>query len=183
MEIRQAVRRSMCFPFVFQAVRTADSDVVIDGGLAIFFFIYSVYNDFYIVNPRNAEPVDYNPTPGYCFNHETLGFKLVENAPLYPPTEPSVNKSIHGIKDFTMGMVEFWLQAAQRLHVHKKDWKRSVALDTNGVKVTEFDLPQAKIDTLLRNGRQGLVQFLKWRRSQPTELPLPGTHRHLSKKN
>jgi NTE family protein len=54
------------------------------------------------------------------------------------------------------------LDMANKTHIHKNDWHRTVFIDAGGVRTTEFDLSDGKVAMLIENGRKGMTEFLKW---------------------
>jgi NTE family protein len=139
MQIRDAVRISMSIPFYFQAVFSKTKDVLVDGGVI-----------------RNY-PINIFDDNGY--NAETLGFRLFDKN-----TIEGGNKKLEitGIKSFAMSLITFMQATACNTHINAQDWQRTIAIDTTGVEVTEFDLSQAKKNTLIDNGYKGVDKYLNW---------------------
>lgn len=139
MQIRDAVRISMSIPFDFQAVFSKTKDVLVDGGVI-----------------RNY-PIDIFDHDGY--NPATLGFRLFDKNTI----EGGSNKlEITGIKSFAMSLITFMQATACNTHISPEDWKRTIAIDTTGVEVTEFNLSQEKTNQLLSNGLSGVNDYFKW---------------------
>ncbi len=51
---------------------------------------------------------------------------------------------------------------ANKKHLHKNDWNRTIFIDTLGVKTTEFDLSEEKIKSLIESGAQGVKTYFEW---------------------
>ncbi len=61
---------------------------------------------------------------------------------------------------------------ANKMHLHKNDWDRTVFTDAGGVKTTEFDLSEAKVNMLVQNGQQGAAAYFQWF-DNPNATPPP----------
>ena len=62
-----------------------------------------------------------------------------------------------------MALVGFMHTAANKKHLHKNDWNRTVFIDTLDVNTTDFDLTKSKIDDLIESGKQGVKTHFEWR--------------------
>lgn len=178
MSINQAVRISMSIPFYFQAVSNMDiskfKEILVDGGVIRNYPIDLFDHKKYLSDPANGDPNPGNPEniilntgPDYVFNHETLGFRLTDRDSL----EANLNgQKITNIKDFSWSLIVFMRSMASKLHVQEDDWNRTVAIDTTGVGVTEFDLSQEKINMLINNGSKGVDGYFEWLQSSYTQI-------------
>ena len=164
MEIREAARISMSMPLFFQAVFRKNK-VMIDGGVTLNYPINIFDYKKYIVSKKNGEKVTYNKNPNYVFNHETLGFRLdTKDEILYNRTGWSnVPKKINNILNYNLSLLNFILESANKQHLHKNDWNRTIFIDTLGVKATDFDLSKNKVNALVESGAQGVINYFKWR--------------------
>jgi len=174
MEIREAVRISMSIPLFFQAVFRKNK-VMIDGGVTLNYPINIFDYKKYLVNEKNGEKITYNKNPNYMFNHETLGFRLdTKDEILYNKMGWSnVPRKINNILNYNSSLLNFILESANKWHLHKNDWNRTIFIDTLGVKATDFDLSRNKVDALIKSGRQGVINYFKWRNgAKGMEKPL-----------
>lgn len=165
LEIRKAVRISMSIPFYFQCVRNSNNDVLVDGGITRNYPLDLFDHERFLKNPENGEVVDYNRTPGFRFNHETLGFRLDDRGEKEASMlsgEP-IPRDVNNIYDCALALVGFMRQMAIRLHLHSNDWNRTIVIDTTGVGVTEFGLSRDKIQMLIENGQHGVDRHFDWR--------------------
>lgn len=175
MKIKDAVRISMSIPFYFQAVvnsiKKTDvnlgifpsaevKEVLVDGGVIRNYPIDLFDDKKYLSDPKNGKALNSNTKLDSVFNYETIGFRLTDKDPLEANLQI---KDITDIKSFSLSLITFMRSMASKLHVQKDDWNRTIAIDTTGVGITEFDLDQSKIDTLIDNGGKGVDSYFDWR--------------------
>lgn len=169
LPIRQAARMSMSIPLYFQCVRGGiDDDVIVDGGVTLNYAVNIFDHDRYIDAPENGETVSYNSAPGYKFNYETLGFRLDNKEEIDFNSRDWSNPpaGIDNILDYTITLVSFMHIMANKKHLHKNDWDRTIFIDTLDVMTTDFNLSREKIDQLLESGKQGTEYYMNWRRNE-----------------
>lgn len=164
MPIRDAVRMSMSIPLYFQAFLNAN-DIMVDGGVSYNYPINIFDHEKYLSHPENGEPVSYSQMNGYVFNHETLGFRLDSTQVIdYARRDWSIPpEAIKGIKSYASGLINFMMEMANKIHLHRNDWNRTIFIDTLDVKTTDFELPENKINALLESGKKGVLNYFKWR--------------------
>ncbi len=173
MDVAAAVRISMSIPLYFQAVRRGD-DVLVDGGLAYNYPINVFDKKKYLAKASNGQHMPYHARKSDVFNHETLGFRLdSEDEVKYARRGwASVPQRIDGIRDYIKVLIGYYQELANKRHLHKDDWNRTVFIDTLGVKATDFGLPAETIEALMESGKRGVRQHFRWRRSKSgTKLP------------
>jgi NTE family protein len=61
---------------------------------------------------------------------------------------------------------------ANKKHLHKNDWGRSVFIDSLDVNTTDFDLPDTKIKDLIESGGNGVKKHFNWRDSLDNHFPI-----------
>ncbi len=174
MQIKKAVRISMGIPLYFRAVFNDEDEVLVDGGVTRNYPIDLFDHTRYLDNQDNGESVTYNATPGFVFNHETLGFRLDDQGLKEDSlrTSQPIPADIDNIYTYAQALVTYMRQMAGKLHIHKNDWNRTITIDTTGVGVTEFDISNKKIEQLVANGKAGVVRHFDWRQSdQGMDLP------------
>ena len=155
----------MSIPFYFQAVSSSSNlkEILVDGGVIRNYPINLFDHEKYLSDPANGEILNLNTSntnSSYIFNHETIGFRLTDKDPLEANLQ---TKEIGDLRSFSLSLITFMRSMASKLHVQEEDWNRTIAIDTTGVGVTEFDLSQNKINTLIENGRKGVDAYFDWR--------------------
>ena len=174
MPLAQAVRMSMSIPLFFQSINWKN-DVIVDGGVAWNYPVNIFDHQQYISNPANATRVDYNNDKDYFFNFETLGFKLGSRKEIELDkdnwsSEPVI---IGGLQGYIKALIGFMMEAANKKHLHSNDWNRTVFIDSLGIKATDFGLSTTTTAQLLQSGRQGIIDYFKWRDSDAEMNKLP----------
>lgn len=171
MAIRDAVRISMSIPFYFQPVKQSvlvdgriKKSVLVDGGVTCNYPLTLFDNVKYVSN-KNGIKVKYNNDPNYVYNKETLGFRLDSRDEILYNKKGWENspKEITNIVKFTTTLISFIMETANKKHLHKNDWKRTIFIDTLGVKATDFDLNREVINDLVESGKQGVTDYFMWR--------------------
>lgn len=166
VEIRLAARMSMSIPLYFQCVRFDDKkrDIIVDGGVADNYPLNIFDNKKYLDDESNGEDVEYSDTPGYVFNHETLGFRLdsLKEIEYNQNNWSNVPKKIHDFKDYALALVGYMQSMANKRHLHNNDWNRTVFIDTLDVGTIDFDIPKDKIEELIQSGKRGVNTYFKW---------------------
>ena len=162
--IRDAVRMSMGIPLYFQSFKF-DTDIMVDGGVSLNYPVHLFDNKRYMVNPENGEEFDYNEEEGFIFNHETLGFRLdskqvIDYAKRNWATPP---EQIKNIKEYSGALISFMMEMANKKHLHKNDWGRTIFIDTLDVQTTDFKLPEAKIHALIDSGKFAAKNYFEWK--------------------
>ena len=173
--IKDAVRMSMSIPFFFKCVRYgSDNDVYVDGGVFLNYPINIFDNKKYLQNQMNGEAVEYNQSEGYVFNHETLGFRLdsQEEIKYGKQNWSSVPSEIDSLYDFANSLLSFIYEMANKKHLHKNDWSRTIAINTFKVEATDFDIPKKTIDKLIESGKQGVIDYFDWKENSGINKPL-----------
>ncbi|MGK7392743.1 MAG: patatin-like phospholipase family protein [Candidatus Cyclobacteriaceae bacterium M2_1C_046] len=166
--IREAVRMSMSIPLYFQAF-PYKKDIMADGGVAYNYPVNLFDHVEFLSNPENGDQVSYSQKQGYCFNHETLGFRLDSTQVInYALDDWSLQPvEISGIKGYCTGLISFMMEMANKRHLHQNDWNRTIFIDTLDVMTTDFDLKPVKIEALIESGRKGVVKYFEWRDKDP----------------
>ena len=174
IEIRDAARMSMSIPLYFKCVRYGkDKDIMIDGGVAWNYPLNIFDNIKYVSNPKNGEKVSYNKSDGYILNQETLGFRLdsMQEIDFNQSNWSNVPKDIDNILNYAMSLVEFMHTMANKKHLHKNDWNRTVFIDTLDVNTTDFNISKKKINDLIESGKNGVKKHFDWRNQELIKKP------------
>jgi NTE family protein len=151
--VAEAVRMSMSIPIFFEPVKflnqeTGREHLLVDGGMLSNFPVW--------LFDSSSEP-----------EWPTFGLLLVEPEPRtttlterMPPVEASPG-GIEAVVDYIKSLVWTMLEAHDRLYLEKADFARTIAIDTVGVRTTEFDLTSEKALELYRSGRDAAERFLE----------------------
>lgn len=169
MHIDDAVRRSMSIPLFFACARGSGRDVIVDGGLTWNFPVNIFDHVRYLSQPDRGLHVSYATEPGFVFNTETLGFRLDTTKELMLNLKDWSNEPIEidNIVKYGWALAAFIRAVANKAHLHKNDWTRTVFVDVGDeIGFTDFDLNEDQQADLVRAGREGVQQFLKWYRSK-----------------
>ncbi|MCF6775912.1 alpha/beta fold hydrolase [Thiotrichales bacterium 19X7-9] len=171
VEIRDAIRMSMSIPLYYRAIkREVDKEdcVMIDGGMTWNYPIHLFDDKRFIENPINVGHTKYQGTDdNYCFNHETLGFRLepLFKLPNYEQQEKSYQK-VGNLVDYAKVLMEFIAEVSVKGHLPKDDWNRTVFVDTQDVAAMDFSISSERIKSLIKQGKIGVQKHFAWRMSQ-----------------
>ena len=166
LPIKDAIRMSMSIPLYFAHVKK-EEHVIVDGGTSYNYPINIFDHKKYLEKGENGAKVSYHTDENYVFNYETLGFRLDSRQVIAwakrdwatPPEE------IKGIKGYIDSLINFLMETANKSHLHKNDWNRTVFIDTLDVKTTDFKLPDTKIQELISSGVKCTEDYFKWRKT------------------
>ncbi len=165
LPIWQAVRISMSIPLFFASVRR-EEEVYVDGGVTWNYPINLFDDKKYdpAANAANTPDYDTTASAAHVYNKETLGFrvdtkdeiKAVKESLRTPP------KDIDNIFDYVKVLIGFMMESANKAHLHKNDWDRTVFIDAKGVRTTDFDLKDSQVDELVQSGRECAEAYFTW---------------------
>lgn len=174
MPIQDAVRMSMSIPLYFYSV-IRNRSVMADGGVTWNYPINIFDYKKYLVNQQNGVAVDYSDSPDYAFNYETLGFRLDSKKVIeYNKDNWAIEPiKIESLKDYAGALINFMMEMANKGHLHKNDWNRTVFVDSLDVKTTDFKLADSKINALIESGRKCTSEYFKWRDTDTQWSKLP----------
>ena len=179
MQIVDALRITMSFPFFFKAVCSKDdvggelkepkNSVFIDGGLLRNYPINFFDHKKYIKRGESAAAIKVNyvsakeKEAGYVYNCQTLGVRI-DSAKEVAAYEGgySNDQDVDGFLSFAFALVNTMAEASNRAHLHKNDWHRTIFIENPNVGSMEFTLSRKKKDQLLKNGKKGAEKYLKW---------------------
>ena len=173
-KIADAVRMSMSIPLYFKSVKW-NGNIMVDGGVSYNYPIDIFDHEKYLSNERNGKATTYGSESGHVFNFETLGFRLDSKEVIeyarkgweIPPVD------ISNIKKYSLGLVDFMMEMANRSHLHQNDWGRTVFIDTLGVKTTDFQGVKKRINDLIASGKKATFDYFKWREGDSGWSALP----------
>jgi NTE family protein len=144
MPVWKAVRISISIPLFFAAVEM-DGEWWVDGGLT---WNYPIdLFDRWIDGKMEV-------------NEKTVGFRVGSRH------ESEYNHPVHPIGslcDFGLVLAGYWQETANRMHMKLADWERTVFIEANGVRATDFDLSRPAARELARNGKEAVILALsRW---------------------
>lgn len=151
LRVVDAVRASTSIPFFYRPVRWKDANArtswLVDGGILSNF------------------PVSVFDVPdGQVPRWPTFGIKLSAR----PEADHGVVNRIRGPLSFTRALLDTLTGFHDRIHVDDSHAiARTIFIDTESVRPTEFDLSDADRELLYRNGRQAASDFLDGTDSRP----------------
>ncbi len=163
MRIADAVRISMSIPLFFRSVRL-DKDVYVDGGLYYNYPLNVFDSKDYLFDSKKFSPAPYLPFAEAIYNKETIGLRVdsVEEIAKNLGKIDSVDKDVNGFGDYAKALVEGLTEIVNRMHLHKNDWHRTIFIENNNVKATDFSLTEEQIKELVENGREGVKKYFEW---------------------
>jgi NTE family protein len=143
---------SMSIPLFFEPVsftnpRTHREHVIVDGEMLSNFPVWFVDVD---------EP-----------QWPTFGLKFIEEDARASLGTLSFGGRLFTLVDYTRNLVETMLEAHDRFYIEESDFERTIAIDTLGVGITEFDLSRERAMELYDSGRAAAEEFLNRGRSVP----------------
>ena len=187
IRVADAVRMSMSIPLFFKAVKqNSGKDVYVDGGVLRNFPIKLFDRQKYIdeadqpqfmeqpeayVEQTKDLHAEHPKSSPYVVNNQTLGFRLdtkAEIATFRYGEDPSHYK-IDSFFDFAKHLMNTMMDAELARHLESDDWKRTIYIDTLGVKTTEFDIDDEKKSKLVHSGMVGAEKFFDWYDQQANE--------------
>ncbi len=149
LNVALAVRMSMSIPIFFEPVtftnaQTGREHLIVDGGMLSNF-------------------------PVWLFDAEeplwpTFGLKLVEKDPRAPVGgqlhQERPRGGVLSVIDYLRSLVDTMMAAHDRLYIEEHDFERTIAINTLGVRTTEFDLSEERAMELFESGRIAAEEFL-----------------------
>lgn len=173
--VADAVRISMSIPLFFAAKRSIRDDVYVDGGVLNNYPIKLFDRKKYLKSKNYTETEYYKKInlqmadskraiSNYVYNKETFGFRLdskEEIAVFRDHAEPA-NKKVDDFFGYTWALIHTVLEGQQSTHLHGDDWIRTIYIDTIGVGTTDFDLSDAKKESLVKSGKEGALKYFEW---------------------
>jgi len=166
LPIRDAVRMSMSIPIFFAAVKNESGDVIVDGGVTMNYPINIFDNVKYLSNPSNGTVIDYGiGDTGQTFNYETLGFRVdsTEEKNYLLSNWDGDKSATKNLKNFIGSLIVFMMEMANKKHLQKNDWNRTIFIDSGTIKATDFDLKEKDINLLINNGKNAVQDYFHWR--------------------
>ena len=145
LDVALAVRMSMSIPVFFEPVQfenpeTGREHLIVDGGMLSNFPVWLFDAE---------EPL-----------RPTIGIKLSEPDPRSPLARSDGPSEEVGVFGFLRALVDTTMEAHDRLYLEEHDFARTIAIDTLGVRTTEFDLSRERAGELHESGRLAAERYL-----------------------
>lgn len=140
LEVSLAVRMSISLPYFFQPILLENSilkekSVIVDGGILSNYPVWIF---------------DVNGVPRY----PTIGFKLSGS------NEVRKHK-ITNVFNFSKAILETMLEAKDDIHISEMNYLRTIKIDTQDVKTTDFNISKEETENLYKSGESSAKDFLK----------------------
>jgi NTE family protein len=170
MKIADAVRASMSIPFFFTPIilkrasdgsysESDDGHVYVDGGLINNFPVRLFDKNKYIAGITGDLAVD----ESYSVNEKTIGLRLEESTDIDIFKNPDAVKPIKyntgNIVSYILAISGIALNQQDSTHMESNDSKRTIYIDSVGVRTTDFDLPSDKKQALIKSGENSVKSF------------------------
>ena len=185
--LHDAVRRSMSIPLFFACARGSShkgvKDVLVDGGLTWNYPINVFDSTEYEPHADRAHAISYKAHPKHVFNSETMGFRLDTTGELKANIDDWTNegKRIENILQYGLALVSFIRAVANKVHLHKNDWTRTVFVDVGeDIGFTDFELSREQQEFLSESGRDGVREYFKWRTSAKGQREVERIYRDMA---
>jgi NTE family protein len=167
MEVRTAVRISVCIPFYFQAVIIDNKgkvmehkkdkekgNVMVDGGILLNYPIHIFDYHKYIFNNQDSTKI--------C-NTETLGLRLdSDNQISYDNNSQTLAPyQITKFKHFTGAFYNIVIENLNRQNLTKEDWLRTVSISSSGFSPKIKMISSEDKNKLILAGKEGIRRYYK----------------------
>ncbi|MFQ6023204.1 MAG: patatin-like phospholipase family protein [Acidiferrobacterales bacterium] len=154
-----AVRISMSIPFFFAAVRGEDGHVYVDGG-ALNNYAIEIFDHTKYISETTSDDKE------RVINEQTLGFRLDSETEIamFRDREPPPTHDINDFFDYVWHLMQTaCINIQNNRHLRGEDWKRTVYIDTLGVKATDFGLDDKTKQSLVDSGHNAVNDFFEKR--------------------
>lgn len=189
--IWEAVRASMSIPFFFAGVTDDPSKykdpesgesqeeagesprvLLVDGGVTWNYPI-DLFDDLRFIDDAEEKELYADPRrlglksvfdEQHVYNKQTLGFRVdsEDEVAAYKNRQQSEPIRIDNVVDYSKALIQFMRGLANRSHLKKLDWHRTVFLDDAGIPFADFELADSAIRTLVANGEKGCRAYFDW---------------------
>ncbi len=155
MPLAEAARISMSIPLFFTARRGAQGQIYVDGGVLRNFPVRLFDHGRYF-GPDQPDKEMINP--------HTLGFRLdsEKEIKMFTGGKADVRYRIRSIFSYSKALAKTIMEFQDAVHLSSDDWKRTIYIDTLGVKTTEFDISEEMKKNLVDSGRAGVGKYFEW---------------------
>lgn len=137
LQLKKLIRYSAGYPFLFKGERYKGK-LLVDGGLS------------------HNYPINIFDKDNCSINMEILGFKLIGSS-----DKKKVFHPVKNIKDFAQNTISVMYNLAQKSHVKKGDWKRTIPIDIGTFSSLDFKLTYADKKELYIRGYESVIKHIK----------------------
>ncbi len=170
MKIKDAVRISGSIPLFLKAIfmdkdgitykryyKYLDLDVMVDGGLLANYPIF-LFDSTKYISPNTSSQNNM-----YAVNEKTIGLRL-DNAEQIEYDKKGIRSlapyDINVFKDYLAALFYILLENTNRIALTENDWRRTISINTIGIKANTKKLSQEQRLALIESGKKATDQFL-----------------------
>lgn len=178
VRIWEALRASMSIPFLFSAARMKTGELCVDGGLT-WNYPLSYYDDRIWLSNEDDErlfSVLQHPSERDVkrfYNKETLGLMVETRSVVRGPDGRATEeiKEKESFPSYLRAMIGLMTDVTASNFLNLPDWQRTIFIEANGVRATDFKIPDSGISTLFDSGRRSAFDYMQWF-TAPENTPL-----------
>jgi len=165
----EALRASMSIPFLFSAAKLGADQLYVDGGLT-WNYPLSYYDDEkWLSREGDSRLYAFIEHPSQknekrFYNKETLGL-MVETRTLeqrLASMKFDAKGEIDSFPSYLKAMLGLMTDVTASNFLNLPDWQRTIFIEANGVRATDFDLSPESIYSLIESGRKSTRAYLEW---------------------
>jgi len=162
MKISEAIRISMSIPLYFEAIKKG-KEVYADGYIFYDYPLDIFDNKKFLDNKRNFWRIPDVSEDKKVFNRETIGLHVSDLNEIQNQVKNKNYKGIkvHSLRQYMRALTGSILDLANKRHLHEKDWKRSIGIDSLGIGATEFNLSEKEKKRLVTSGKKAAEDYFK----------------------
>ena len=185
--VEKALRMSMSIPVFFKGVFLSDDNVdgegsimgnpridlhykrdrelIVDGGVIDNFSVQAFDNQRTLNNPVSGEEIVTLPNrKNPIYNKSTLGLRLDTDKEIQFDSgnvDPSDDYfEAKNFFNYLINLVDMVHMTANKRHLDDFDWHRTIRIDDQGVKSTDFDLTPDTQNALIASGRSAVIDYI-----------------------
>ncbi|GFK93919.1 hypothetical protein NNJEOMEG_01757 [Fundidesulfovibrio magnetotacticus] len=169
LPIWKALQASMSIPFLFSVARLDGEGPYVDGGLT-WNYPLNFYDEARWLSQEDDarlfalvdHPSSRNASRFY--NKETLGL-MVETRTRdagVAPDDSGFRRGIESFPAYIKAMIGLMTDSSSGNFLNLSDWQRTVFIEADGVRATDFNLPQESIASLQESGRRSVHAYMQW---------------------
>jgi NTE family protein len=171
--VSEALRASISIPFLFAATRLRSGELCVDGGLTWNYPI-NIYDDIRWLSHKD----DYKlytfldhpaaDNKGRFYNKETLGLMVETRSEVWnrPKVINGKPGNIWSFPSYLKAMIGLMTDVTTNNFLNLPDWQRTIFIEAHGVRATDFDLPEEKLEKLVKSGEDAAREYIGWFQSR-----------------
>jgi len=167
--VAEALRASISIPFLFSATRLKSGELCVDGGLTWNYPI-NYYDDSSWLSRRDDtglfsvldHPAQKNKVRFY--NKETLGLMVETREAAKGRTDNvgGMRGDIESFPGYLKALIGLMTDVTTSNFLNMPDWQRTIFIEANGVRATDFNLPEDGLEKLVKSGEEAARQYVEW---------------------